>query len=309
MSDYYLLGPQRPTVNLNMPFDTMNDDRPVAVVSAGWQQAEGDIDDVRAIVDRNLVDLQLYQRAEDVLAGESLLADAHRERQDRLQELQRLYRIRLSPSIQAAQKLLEDDGDPQILHQEQRHAIMQLRALDRYHLRRIQDIHNDVGSKLAGQHLPKLEEHCADIENELSDCTTIVVTGGNVAVLLNRLRLFNLASAMLSRNLVAWSAGAMVLADKVVLFHDNTPQGDRDAEVFDVGLGLVSGSVFLPDASRRLRLDDKNRLALFSRRFAPAACLTLDSGSILKYRDRRLVMADRNRRISRNGTLRRARVQ
>lgn len=309
MSDSYLLGPQRPTVNLNVPFEALDDQGPVAVVSAGWQQAEGDIDDLREIIDRPLIDLGLYRRAEDVFASEPLLHDAHRERQDRLQELQRLYRIRLSPLMQATQRLLEDNGDPAVLQHEQRHAIMQLRALDRYHLRRIREIHRSVGTRLAGRRSPKLDAHRAEIESELSGCGTIVVTGGNVAVLLNRLRLFDLAPAMAGRNLVVWSAGAMVLADRIVLFHDNTAQGDRDAEVFDMGLGLLSGFVFLPDARHRLRLGDQSRLALFSRRFAPAACLTLDSGSMLKFRDGQLAMADRNRRLSRSGTLRRVRSQ
>lgn len=308
MSNVYLLGPQRPIVNLDRPFDALDEAGPVAVVSAGWQQAEGDIDDVREIVGRPLVDLELYQRAEDVFASEPALRDAYRERQDRLQELQRLYRLRLAPSIHAAQRLLEDDGDPAVLKHEQRHAIMQLQALDRYHLRRIREIHQAVAGRLAAERLGALQRHRAEIRDTLSRCASVILTGGNVAVILNRLRLFEMAAAIASRNVIAWSGGAMVLAERVVLFHDNTAQGDRDAEVFDAGLGLVKDHVLLPDARRRLRLDDRSRLALFSRRFSPAACVTLDSGAMLKFRDGRLVMADRNHRLSRSGTLRKVRL-
>ena len=309
MADYFLLGPQRPVVNLDAPFESVDDEQPVAVVSAGWQEAEGDIDDVQEIVKRPLVDLALYRRAEEVLTGEAGLRHTYRERQDRLQELQRLYRLRLSPSMLAARRLLQDAGDPAILEHEQRHAITQQRALDRYHLRRIRDIHDQFDTHIANERLPLLNEHRGEIDDVLSRCRTVIIPGGNVAVLLNRLRLFGLGPALAEKNIVAWSAGAMVLCDRVVLFHDNTPQGERDAEVFDLGLGIVNEFVFLPDAKHRLELSDKIRVELFSRRFAPASCLTLDSGSMLRYRSGRIVAAEGVRRLSGSGALRKVRAQ
>ena len=308
MSELFLLGPQRPTVNLNVPFAAVEDDRPVAVVSAGWQDAEGDIEDIHEIVKRPLVDLNLYERADAVLGQESRLSGIYRERQERLQELQRLYRIRLRESMRAARSMLGADGDPSTLKHEQRHAISQQRALDRHHLQRIRAIHSESDSLIAQDRPPTLTEHIAEIADVLSQCKTVIIAGGNVAVLLNRLRLFNLGPLLAQKNIIAWSAGAMVLADVVVLFHDNTPEGDRDAEVFDVGLGVVNDLVFLPDARHRLDLGDKIRTALFSRRFSPAACLTLDSGSLLRYADGRVTTAKGVRRLSRNGTLRRMRV-
>lgn len=309
MADYFLLGPQRPTVNLAEPFGTIGDDQAVAVVSAGWQDAEGDIDDVHQIVRRPLVDLGLYRRADDVLGTEERLNEIYRERQDRLQELQRLYRLRLRQSMLAARRLLQADGDPAILMDEQRHAISQQRALDRHHLQRIRDIHDEFDSRIAEERPPKLADQGAEIAEVLSACETVILTGGNVAVLLNRIRLFSLGPLLARKNIIAWSAGAMVLADKVVLFHDNTPQGNRDAEVFDAGLGIVSEYVFLPDARHRLNLGDKIRTALFSRRFSPAACLTLDSGSLLRYENGRVAAADGVRRLSRDGALRKMRAR
>ncbi len=309
MADYFLLGPQRPTINVDAPFKRIDDGRPVAVVSAGWQDAEGDIDDVCEAVQRSLVDLRLYQRAEEVLASEAWLQEIYRERQDRLQELQRLYRLRLCQSMLAARRLLRADGDPAILKHEQRHAISQQRALDRHHLQRICAIHNEFDSRIAHDRPPILSEHRAEIADVFSRCETVIITGGNVAVLLNRLRLFGLGPLLAQKNIVAWSAGAMVLADKVVLFHDNTSQGIRDAEVFDSGLGIVNEFVFLPDARHRLKLSDKIHVALFCRRFAPAACLALDSGSLLRYKNGRVAAAEGVRRLSRSGALRKVRVR
>lgn len=309
MAEYYLLGPQRPTVNLDAPFKTLDEEQSVAVISAGWQEAEGDIDDVSAMVKRPLVDLRLYQRADDVLAKEDWLREKYRERQDRLQELQRLYRLRLRQSMRAARRLLRAEGDPAILKHEQRHAISQQRALDRHHLRRIGAIHKEFDTRISNTQPTILTEHSAEITDILSRCQTVIISGGNVAVLLNRLRLFGLDRLLAQKNIIAWSAGAMALSDKVVLFHDNTPQGSRDAEVFDIGLGIVNRSVFLPDAKHRLRLSDKTRIALFCRRFAPAVCLTLDSGSLLCYENGCLVTAEGVRRLSKSGALRKVRAR
>ncbi len=309
MAEYFLLGPQRPTVSLAAAFRILDDGQSVAVVSAGWQEAEGDIDDVHAIIKCPLVDLRLYQRAEEVLAHAASLREIYRERQDRLQELQRLYRLRLSPSMLAARELLQADGDPAILKHEQRHAIAQQRVLDRHHVRRIRAIHKEFDTRIADERPPILTEHNAEIADVLSRCQTVIIPGGNVAVLLNRLRLFDLGPSLAPKNIIAWSAGAMVLSDTVVLFHDNTPQGDRDAEVFDSGLGIVNEFVFLPDAKHRLKLSDKIGVALFCRRFAPAACLTLDSGSLLRYQDGRIVAAEGVRRLSRSGALRKVRAR
>src|SRR5690606_41913723 len=66
----------------------------------------------------------------------------------------------------------------------------------------------------------------------LDNVETVVITGGNVAILINRLRLFGLGNMLKAKNVVAWSAGAMALCDRIVLFHDNPPQGRRNPEVF-----------------------------------------------------------------------------
>ena len=49
---------------------------------------------------------------------------------------------------------------------------------------------------------------------------------------------------------VAWSAGAMALTDRVLLFHDRTANGPSHAEFADVGLGWIPGAVLLPHARR-----------------------------------------------------------
>jgi hypothetical protein len=74
----------------------------------------------------------------------------------------------------------------------------------------------------------------------------------------------------------------MALTDRVVLFHDRTPQGPSPVEIYDHGLALVSGVVLLPDARRRLLVDDQPRMAELARRLAPAVCVVLDPGARLR---------------------------
>jgi hypothetical protein len=101
-----------------------------------------------------------------------------------------------------------------------------------------------------------------------------------VASLLNRMRLFELQALLTSLPrplpVFAWSAGAMAITERVVLFHDSPPQGPGNAEILGEGLGLLPGIVALPHASRRLRLEDPKRVSLFARRFKPDVCVALD---------------------------------
>ena len=78
---------------------------------------------------------------------------------------------------------------------------------------------------------------------------------------------------------MAWSAGAMALTERVVLYNDRGPQGVQGAEVWDRGIGRVANVVAMPHARRRLRLDDAIHAKVLVQRFAPATCLLLDDGT------------------------------
>lgn len=277
-----LLGPQRPVVNLGDAVRAAGvNEGPVAVISAGWQEAEGDIADVQEATGLPLEDLCLYQRADAVLAEDPSMAEAYRQRQDRLIEQQRLYRLRLGPLAQGWRTLWRCEGDPDMLAAEKRHAIAQLRALDRHHLHRTESIHREFETRYGGAMSGRLVQHINEIREMLTPCRAVIMTGGNVTVLLNRLRLFDIPRLIATMPVIGWSAGAMVLAERIVLFHDRTPQGRREPEVLGAGLGLIGGCIILPDAERRLRRGDRTRIAMFSRRFAPDTCYALDSGSML----------------------------
>ena len=119
--------------------------------------------------------------------------------------------------------------------------------------------------------------HREEVRAVLSAADCLLVAGGHVADLLHVLHVFHVAPHLPPR-VVAWSAGAMALTSRVVLFGDRAAQEPAHSEVYDEGLGLIDGLVLLPHARRRLRTDDLGRMSVLARRFAPASCLVLDDG-------------------------------
>ncbi len=104
------------------------------------------------------------------------------------------------------------------------------------------------------------------------------MAGGHVGILIRCLRLFAVGPPP-ELPVVAWSAGAMALTERVVLYNDRGPQGVQGAEVWDRGAGRVRDVVAMPHARRRLRVDDPIRAKVIVHRFAPATCLLLDDGT------------------------------
>jgi hypothetical protein len=296
-----LLGPQKPKSNLREAADAIAPDGPVVVITAGWRDSEGEIEELREQLGRPVEDLMIYHRAEEIFAREPALRDLKRERQDKLKELQDLYRIRLTPTLTAARKLLRAEAQPELLKLEQRAAIAQVRALDRHHLRRIQSIHREFDLRRAELDLSAATAEREAVQRQVAGAGLVLIAGGHVAVLLNRMRLFRLGQELAKRPLIAWSAGAMALTERVVLFHHHAPQGRRDSELLDAGLGIVPRLILLPHARTRLDWRNRRRMSLFSRRFAPAACCTLDNGSLLHFEDARLLDARGSSVVSRTG--------
>lgn len=274
-----ILGPQRFRPTVARTLDDLGVAGPVALVTAGWQERESEIDELRAHIDRPALNLELYRRADAALERDGELAAALRDKQSRLRQMQELYRLRLDHALDASRELMRRNGAADLLRAERRSAIRALRTLDDGHLRRVRAVHEEFDRRWRPAKRPAVARQREELTALLADCRALLVAGGHVAVLLNRMRLFELLTLLGKLPVVAWSAGAMALSDKLVLFHDSPPQGPGNAEVLDNGLGLAPGLVALPHAGARLRLDDPVRVSLLARRFAPAVCVALDPGS------------------------------
>jgi hypothetical protein len=274
-----LLGPQRrPTVDavarsLGLP----GHGNQVATITAGWQEREPDDQELSTLLGARAVNLSLYRRWLDVQDRDPQYAAAERELAGTLAELQGLYLLRLDYALQAVYAVQRRSG-PALGGEALAEAVAAVRELDAAHLRRVDNVRGEFFQRLPPHDRPVIAGHRAAVQGILGEAGALVIAGGHVGVLAAVLHLFNVAAAVRSP-VIAWSAGAMALADRIVLFGDRSPQGPGHPEVYGSGLSVLRDVVLLPHARARMLLDDTPRMAVFARRFAPARCVLLDSGT------------------------------
>jgi len=280
----WLLGPQYQSPFLRDVFPSFGvPEGPIAAVTAGWQEREGEDVELNKHLAGRAFDLELYRRAEGAFHADPELARAHREMQRRLRALTRIYDQRLSFLRESILWLLEESGDSRLLDPEREHAFGQIRDLDAWHLKRIVEIRGEFEENFRPCERESVARERDTIARALSEAVALVIAGGHVAVLLNRLRLFGVQDPVAGKPVIAWSAGAMALTDRVVLFHDHPPQGAGNAGVMERGLGLCPGLVALPDGKKRLDLGNRFRVSAMARRFQPDSCVVLEQGDCIAF--------------------------
>lgn len=277
-----------------------------AVVTAGWEEREKEHAELAAHLGGRTTNLDLRERAEDVFQRDPDLFGALLAHHDRLKQLQELYRVRLAHALDAARTLLareRAEDEPELVELARTAAIDDVRDLDARHFGSLQEMHAAFEAEWKPTERDAVAAHREELARILGDSSALCVAGGHVRILLNRLRLFDLVPLAGDRPIFCWSAGAMALAERIVVFHDSPPQGAGDAEVIDAGLGLLQGLVPLPHASRRLRLDDPVRVGLFARRFGPALCAALDEGARVDWNDGRWQASPGTLALQQDGSL------
>jgi hypothetical protein len=301
-----LLGPQSRIVTAGQVVTGLNPKGRIATVTAGWQEREPEDDELDAVLGGGTVNLRLYGRAETVRVEDAELAQAHRALQESIKLLRRAYNARLSPLMDAWISVNDMKGDPAVLDPERDAALRAVRELDAAHIGRISELRAEFWERWRPGERDAVTRQRDEIEARLADASVVAIAGGHIAVLLNRLRTFEIDRLLQGKDLVAWSAGAMALAGTVVLFHDHPPQGPGHAEAFEAGLGFFDDLVPLPNGSWRLALDDHERTRRLARRFAPAMCVLLDDGSRIERRRSAWRAGDSTLRIADDGSTRRA---
>lgn len=284
-STVVLLGAQRFQPSLGALVSRVGVTGRIALITAGWQEREPEIDELSAHLGGETVNLRLHERATGVFHRDPALAAWHRERQHQLRHLQEIYRVRLEHAFDAERDVAAYDTPAALRDEVDRASIQAIADLDRWHLEMCEEVRKDYDSRFDLDGHPQIQRHKAELQALLADCEAVAIAGGHVAVLLNRLKLFDLKSLIGARPVFAWSAGAMAISDTVVLFHDDGPQGRVARQVLESGLGLLPGVVVLPEPERRLHLDDQARVRLLSRRFSPATCLAFPSSSYAHFQD------------------------
>ncbi len=272
-----ILGPQRRPGVQHVVQDLPADAR-IAACTAGWQERESDDGELRELLERPTFNLTLHARWLDVQEKDREFAHAEREHEAALGELRQLYLVQLDHALEATYTVAQgQEGRPRLRERALEGAVEMVRLLDHQHLQRVRDVQLAFFDAWRPQEREAVAAHRDEVHRLLATSDAVVVAGGHVGLLARLLHLFHVRPA-LPRTVVAWSAGAMALTERIVLFHDHVAQGVAQTEVFGEGIGLVPGLVLLPHARRRLRVDDKVRMSVLARRFAPARCVVLDDG-------------------------------
>jgi hypothetical protein len=276
-----LLGPQRrPTVDSVLR--SLGLAGPFATVTAGWQEREPDDGELGLLLGGQAAGLSLYGRWLDVQERDPEYAAAERALAGVLGELQDLYLLRLDYALQAVYALQHRASPGEAGAVED--AVAAVRSLDAAHLAQVNSVRGEFFERLAPHERPVIAAHRSAVAGVLDSAGALIVAGGHVGVLAEVLHLFNVAAALRSP-VIAWSAGAMALADRIVLFGDRSAHGPGHPEMFGSGLSVVRDVVLLPHARARLLLDDAPRMAVFAQRFAPAWCVLLEAGNRVELAD------------------------
>ena len=299
----WLLGPQRLKPTLLPAVEEQGLRGRIATVTAGWQEREPEDYELHTHLARRSINLHLYERAEHLFQRDPILAERYHARQVRLRELQSYYDLRLRHMMEACKALDLRTENGETLEGERARAMDVVRRLDWEHFERIREVHQETDAQLVPARHPELKRHQEEVAKTVAQCDGVAIAGGHVAVLLNRLRLFDLGAAIGTKPVFAWSAGAMAVVERIVLYHDSPPQGPGNAEVLEYGLGLLRGVVALPHAHRRLLLDDAGRVSRFARRFDPAWCIAMEDGATIRFKGETWQASEGNHRLLRTGSL------
>jgi len=280
-----LLGAQRCEPTLGTVVSRLGIDGPIALITAGWQEREPEDDELSAHLGGHTTNLHLHARGNQVFQSDPDLAAAHRERQDLLRHLQDIYRIRLEHAFMAERDVAAYDAPAAIRDEVAAASVESIRALDTWHIGHCNSVRADFEQRMAVHTRKEVIRHRKELAVLLKGTSAVAIAGGHVALLLNRLQLFGLDELIGDRPIFAWSAGAMAISERIVLFHDDPPEGRVAREVLDTGLGRATGVVVLPEPERRLDLKASERTGVMARRFAPSRCLAFPSRSFAIFQD------------------------
>src|SRR5512135_402676 len=112
------MGPQRPKPDVGAALREAGVTGPVALITAGWQEREGDDQALVAELGVEATNRRLHARSEEVFAADKELAAAHKARQQRLKLVNDLYRIRVAHAFEAAHAISVRHVDPELLAEE-----------------------------------------------------------------------------------------------------------------------------------------------------------------------------------------------
>ena len=300
-----VMGPQPGRISLGPGLEALDlPSGPVAAITVGWRETEPVLKEVEGELEacgREPAPLHIGERVGRVFERDAPLAEAHRALQEGLLAEERLYGARLRRAVETAREVVRLSVAERFRDPYAEQAWEAILAADRFHAERHAELWQEFREAVDLYERPAVREEREAIEGLLSEAAAVVLTGGHVAVIRNRLLLLGLADGLARLPVLAWSAGAMVLTPRVVLFHDRLPGGAARPEILGDGLSLLPGVALFPDARVRLDLDDRQSLSELAGRVAPERAVLLDPGDLIQWDGRSWSAPDGIRLLSRDG--------
>ena len=260
-----LMGHQRDSGSLQEILERWEIDGPVALISAGWEEDEEDDQWVRDAIDVEVINSKLYQFADELFLADQEVLALLRERQDRLRELRDVNEVQTTRLSEIARELwmrMETQASSVPAY----HATMQhLRDVDRRYLESIGTVIGEYDRRMDSEHRPSIQAYRQRTRDQISECSGLLLAGGHVGVLLNRLYLSGILD-QLEVPVIAWSGGAMALGDRVYWYDHNAPHGKGEIEVSRRGMCWYRGVQLFPLAAERLHLSEPVEMALLANR-------------------------------------------
>jgi hypothetical protein len=271
-----LLGPQRFSTTAGQVARSLTPEGRIATITAGWRERESEDAELHEVLEARTYNLRLYTRLLDVIEKDEVFALAARAYNEAVDELAAVYSTRVQRTLDTVYALERRHVREEIADAALEDGIRTLQSIDEWYLRTLDELTAELDGPIGESEL--VAYHRTTVRGILEESAGVAITGGHVGVLLRAMGLF-VGRLPDSLPTIAWSAGAMVLTDRVVLYNDSGPQGFHGAEVWGRGLGRVPGVLALPHARRRIKVEDPMTVQVFVRRFAPAAGLLLDDGA------------------------------
>jgi peptidase E len=259
--------------------------------------------------DRTLVNLSLHAELTDLLDRAPPLAEAWAELRRAEQTARRFYLehnahvLALFRRTLREAKALEPDltlprlmtgdgpaagGRPLVryaLARELAQAFRTLEANDDHLFALLGEIERRAFDSAGVTYDPAWRAARARLESRILSASSILMFGGRLDLLLDGLRFFRLREPLAEAlrrgaQIVAMSAGAMALCERIIVY-DDFAATLRDFQLYDRGLELVRDIQLFPHCMERIQTDDADNLAYLARRFRHHACVGLNQRSYL----------------------------
>ena len=165
-------------------------DGPVATVTAGWQEREGEDAELDEVLGGRSHNLGLFGRLTDVLDTDARFASAALAHRDAMDELAGIYSLRLQRTLDSVYAVQRRTVRDDIAEPLSRTGCERSGRVDAWHLETVDQLHGELEMASPVAESEPVQRHRAEVAEVLGSAGALAIAGGHVGVLLRSLKLF-----------------------------------------------------------------------------------------------------------------------